>query len=205
MLLIPRRHVLREAEICQLQLGVLRGAEQDVLWLEVQVGDIVVVEELQGAGELLQEDTCHLLGQDPPHTDEAGEVPTGTELHDQVDVVTVPLEVLELHDVRVTDGLEDLDLSEQVLHRGPVEAPLAHTLDSHHLARVPLAVRFVHRGVGAGAEALGEHEAVEARWGAAPPGHAVPPPGSGSGTDSVRSSAPAGRGGFRCLRCFPAG
>lgn len=48
------------------------------------------------------------------------------------------LEVLELHDVRVTDGLEDLDLSEQVLHRGPVEAPLAHTLDSHHLARVPL-------------------------------------------------------------------
>lgn len=85
------------------------------------MGDIVVVEELQGAGwedkrgggmlaptprapmvltpqthmvltELLQEDTCHLLGQDPPHTDEAGEVPTGTELHDQVDVVTVPLQ-----------------------------------------------------------------------------------------------------------------
>lgn len=35
---------------CQLQLRVLRGAQEDVLRLQVQVGDVVVVEELQGAG-----------------------------------------------------------------------------------------------------------------------------------------------------------
>lgn len=40
--------------------------------------------------ELLQEDACHLLGEEPAHADEAGEVPAGAELHDQVDVVTVP-------------------------------------------------------------------------------------------------------------------
>lgn len=76
VLLIPRGHVLSKAEICQaesswghrekrfppcqpllgdaltcqLQLGVLRGAQEDVLRLQVQVGDVVVVEELQGTG-----------------------------------------------------------------------------------------------------------------------------------------------------------
>lgn len=152
--------------------------------------------------ELLQEDARHLLGEDPAHPDEAGEVPPSAELHDQVDVVAVPLrgkwtpsrhpgrshrvshphkvrldrfaqllarnptdtplgsqdgpqdlswtsppdpgspqphlEVLELHDVRVADGLQDLDLRQQVFHRCPVEAPLAHALDGHHLTRVPL-------------------------------------------------------------------
>lgn len=150
--------------------------------------------------KLLQEDACHLLREDPAHPDEAGEVPPSTELHDQVDVVAVPLqddpvmlpwpvplclpptqspprlvclvagtrphgytlgepgwtpgpnpngwwlsaippphlEVLELHDVWVADGLQDLNLRQQVLHRRPVEALLAHALDGHHLTRVPL-------------------------------------------------------------------
>lgn len=76
MLLVPRRHVLGKAEICgaqsswghgdkgsapsqplvgaaltcQLQLGVLRSTQEDVLRLQVQVGDVAVVEELEGAG-----------------------------------------------------------------------------------------------------------------------------------------------------------
>lgn len=46
----PSPPSLGTALTCQLQLGVLRGAQEDVLWLEVQVGDVVVMEELQGAG-----------------------------------------------------------------------------------------------------------------------------------------------------------
>lgn len=41
--------------------------------------------------ELLQEDACHLLGEHAAHPDEVGQVPPGAELHNQVDVVTVPL------------------------------------------------------------------------------------------------------------------
>lgn len=49
-------------------------------------------EEEEGAlTQLLEEDACHLLGQQAPRADEAGQVPPGAELHDQVDVLAVPL------------------------------------------------------------------------------------------------------------------
>lgn len=40
---------------------------------------------------LLREDTSHLLRQNPAGMDEARQVTSCTELHDEVDVVTVPL------------------------------------------------------------------------------------------------------------------
>lgn len=50
---------------CQLQLRVLWGTQEDVLWLEVQVGDVAVVEELQGAGWVGRQ-ACGNLGARSP-------------------------------------------------------------------------------------------------------------------------------------------
>jgi hypothetical protein len=41
--------------------------------------------------QLLHEDTSHLLRQNPAGMDEAGQVTSCAELHDEVDIVTVPL------------------------------------------------------------------------------------------------------------------
>lgn len=43
--------------------------------------------------QLLHEDPSHLLRQNPARVDEARQVTSCAELHDEVDVVTVPLEL----------------------------------------------------------------------------------------------------------------
>lgn len=98
--------------------------------------------------------------------DEAGQVTPRTELHDEVDVVTVPLwaeaerqreerapppapfgggptsgphlEVFQLYDMGVSDALKDLNLCQEVFHRCLVQTLLGHTLDGYYLTRVLL-------------------------------------------------------------------
>lgn len=81
--------------------------------------------------ELLQEDARHLLGEDPAHPDEAGEVPPSAELHDQVDVVAVPLRGKwtpsrhpgRSHRVSLPHKVR-LDRFAQLLARNPTDTPL---------------------------------------------------------------------------------
>lgn len=40
VLLIPGGHVLCKAKVCQFKVGLLQGAQQNVLWLQVQVRDV---------------------------------------------------------------------------------------------------------------------------------------------------------------------
>lgn len=98
--------------------------------------------------------------------DEARQVTSCAELHDEVDVVTVPLwleakrqlegsvsspvsfasgrttgshlEVFQLDDVRVSNALEDFNLCQEVFHRCLVQALLGHTFYGYHLSSVLL-------------------------------------------------------------------
>lgn len=88
--------------------------------------------------QLLHENTSHLLRQDPAGVDEAREITPCAELHDEVDIVTVPLEVFQLHNVGVPNALEDFNLSQEVFHRCLVETFLGHAFYSYHLPSILL-------------------------------------------------------------------
>lgn len=118
--------------------------------------------------QLLHEDPSHLLRQNPTSVDEARQVTSRTELHDEVDIVTVPLwlggegqpeetvpspapwespapgwhlEVFQLHDVGVPDALEDLYLRQEVFHRRLIQTFLSHTFYGYHFSGVFLEER----------------------------------------------------------------
>lgn len=116
--------------------------------------------------QLLHEDPSHLLRQNPAGMDEARQVTSCTEFHDEVDVVTVPLwlkaerrleesvsspapfrggpipgphlEVFQLYDVAVSNALEDLNLCQEVFHRCLVQTLLGHALYGYHLTSILL-------------------------------------------------------------------
>lgn len=116
--------------------------------------------------QLLHEDPSHLLWQNPAGVDEARQVTSCTELHDEVDVVIVPLwleaegqledsvpspaplggvptpgphlEVFQLHNVGVSNALKNLNLCQEVFHRCLVQTLLGHALYSYHFSSVLL-------------------------------------------------------------------
>ena len=65
------------------------GGEQQVLRLQVHVGDGVVMQVLHGQAQLSEELAHHALRQPAPGPDQQGEVAAATQLH---------------HDVHVTGG-----------------------------------------------------------------------------------------------------
>lgn len=105
------------------------------------------MQKLQGTSQLLHEDPSHLLWQNPAGVDEARQVTSCTELHDEVDVVIVPLEVFQLHNVGVSNALKNLNLCQEVFHRCLVQTLLGHALYSYHFSSVLLGVGLVHGGV----------------------------------------------------------
>ena len=57
----------------------------------------------------------HVLGEDTSALDEPGEVPSAVVVHDDVDVVCVPREVLHFDDVRMLEALQEGDLCNDVV------------------------------------------------------------------------------------------
>lgn len=141
-----------------LSLGQGRDGRAEITGRGVRLGS-------EAFTQLLHEDPSHLLRQNPAGVDEARQVASCAELHDEVDVVTVPLgleaerrleewpfsapfggqpipsphlEVFQLYNVGVSNALEDLNLCQEVFHGCLVQTLLGHTLYGYHLPSILL-------------------------------------------------------------------
>eukprot|EP00967_Tisochrysis_lutea_P129647 scaffold223157_cov30-Tisochrysis_lutea.AAC.1 len=101
-------HVASKAKVGDLQHGVrhCRGEEQ-VLWLEVSVYQVVIAQVAQSLRELSQIVARLRLCLRPFRTDDTHEVSSGAELHDKVDMPLCGLHVVEADDLLVESRPHD--------------------------------------------------------------------------------------------------
>lgn len=133
-------------------VGCRSGAEEKILGFDISMDEVPVAEELEGAGQLLEEmpddhliEGAHtgigvfgyhipsvpVVPEGVPPLDEEREVPQSAVLHDQVDMRGGFMAVDESNDVRMVKALEDLDLRGQVILQLLVELPEVDRFDGH--------------------------------------------------------------------------
>ena len=113
----PWPESLREAEIDELDFRVFIPRDhQDVLWLQVSVGDSKRVEVVNRSGQLMSDDASSILTDSEVLGVQVGEEVTAAEhFHDDVDVVLVLEYIVELDDVGVLADFQHFNLSFQQL------------------------------------------------------------------------------------------
>ena len=118
-----------EVEVTELHRGqaVLEHAE-DVLWLEVTMGDPLGVEELQGGDHIRDDGGCLLLREDSPLLDVVQKLTSGHFLKHQVKLVRLFKILDKLDDVLVTlTSMEEVNLLED-----PAPAVRGNLVDDFH-------------------------------------------------------------------------
>mmetsp|Transcript_67453 Transcript_67453/g.146974 ORF Transcript_67453/g.146974 Transcript_67453/m.146974 type:complete len:230 (-) Transcript_67453:306-995(-) len=133
LVVLPREHlwryVVRRASLCvkdlvrvelarqakvddleQIFLDSFLGHEEEVLWLQVPMADVVLVHVIDGANYLVHQDGSLNLSEVARLDDAVEELPSSSQLHDQVDVTMVLEGLEELDNVRVIHHLHDSNL-----------------------------------------------------------------------------------------------
>mmetsp|Transcript_17302 Transcript_17302/g.33937 ORF Transcript_17302/g.33937 Transcript_17302/m.33937 type:complete len:364 (-) Transcript_17302:207-1298(-) len=146
-------------------LDVVLSIDEQVLWFEIPVDDIVVVAVLDPAENLKEQSTRLVLCHRPPVGKEVKEVPPRAVIQHHVVLFLRLNELKQPAHVRVRgllgQELEDLHLADDLVrHLLLLNPRLLHRLDRHNVPRVPVR-RAVHLAVGAAADLLLEGVAVD--------------------------------------------
>ena len=103
---------------------------------EIKMRDVVLPQELQRGRDLLEAVFGDKFRQDLLLLDEFGQVSAGAVLHHQVDIMLVPHEIPQFHDVLVFHSLENFDFRQKIFRRRAVQRLLVHHFDRHSFSEM---------------------------------------------------------------------
>ena len=126
---------LGQAKICELEVTL--RVEKHVLWLEISVDDTVLVQVLQGQGDLGGVETCSILREADLLAEMEEELASIQEVRDEVKRLRRLEGEVKLHNEGMRDLLHDVSLDLRVVHLvRPDDEVLLQSLHGIDLLRV---------------------------------------------------------------------